>query len=88
MMSYQTRRAKFLVKMLKTERPGIICLNDVKITIDPSINGRVVLGFTLWDSVNFALDILYEKSFWHLGWEKQGFISIPLPETYSVARTF
>lgn len=29
-MSYQARRAKFLVKMLQTERPEIICLNNVK----------------------------------------------------------
>lgn len=34
MLSYEARRVKFLVKMLKTERPRIICRNNVKIAID------------------------------------------------------
>lgn len=33
MMSYQARRAKCLVEMLQIERPGIMCLNNVKIAI-------------------------------------------------------
>lgn len=43
MLSYQARRAKFLVKMLKTERPRIICIVS-KTPLIPSMNGGVGLG--------------------------------------------
>lgn len=56
-MSYQARRAKFLVKMFRAERPGIICINKIKIAIVLPTNGRRRLGIYFWDSVNFALGI-------------------------------
>lgn len=44
MTSYQARRVKFLVKMLKIERPGIVCLNNVKRAIVSLTKGGVGLG--------------------------------------------
>lgn len=56
-MSYQARRAKFLVKMFKAERPGIICINKIKTAIVFPTNGGGRLGVHFWDSVNFARGI-------------------------------
>lgn len=44
MMSYQVRRAKFLYKMLKTESPGIICVNKVRIAIISLHKWKVGVG--------------------------------------------
>lgn len=43
MISYKARRAKFLVKMLRAERPEIVCLNKVKIAI-ASLRKRSGIG--------------------------------------------
>lgn len=44
MMSYQVRRAKVLDQMIKTETPGIICVNKVRMAIVSLHKWRAGLG--------------------------------------------